>query len=802
MEKNPVFEFPDQPSTSEVSEGTARGNARPKYTSGKKVPGRTCALATFAALVVLALVGVIAIIVFRPTTTESKTETSASSDQVELLEQEMKNLRELVSEQATKHASNISSLKQLYGNAIQEMQQQISDSNQQLQLNSNQTIQEVQNQLHKTNEAMQQLLNNSIQGMQQKLVQLTAADQNIEAKIENTTQMHNQRYLDCKQTVVSLNKQTQRNVSQHIELQATKCSEGINALQLQANNSNTAIQIMQMDIKTLESNLTETSTNVETLEYKFRELNATDIDQRALSCEGLSPPTNGGVNVQAGPNSLTYGLGSVATYSCDPGYALVGQRTRTCQDNNGGTVTMGTWSGALPLCQDIHCSELATPNNGNVVLSDPALLVGTIATYNCNQGYVLAGDTTRSCKEGSDRTIGTWNGTMPICEVIIICQPLTQPSNGVISISTGTHGVNLGVGAIATYSCNSGHGLVGQASRTCVSGGGITGTWSGAEPTCEEILTCPSISPPTNGAITFTPGADNSNIGLGSVATYSCNLGYVLVGHTTRVCQSLYGGASAAWSVNPPICREAVYCPVLTAPGNGSVTVSSGFNPLSVGSVATYSCDPGYALLGTTTRNCADPDSDSVGTWTGAMPECQVIFCAELTVPENGTLVISSTLLGVGTTASYTCNQGHVLVGDVTRTCQDTSGGTATIGTWSGSDPTCAVPNRAMIDCQDTACRYEQLVCPEQDNCTVGCYDSRSYACFQTDVYCPSGRGDCTLNCDDSYSCLQANTTCPQGDCIVNCLNDYTCLSSAFECSGDNCIFNCQRQESCSNSNM
>ncbi len=51
--------------------------------------------------------------------------------------------------------------------------------------------------------------------------------------------------------------------------------------------------------------------------------------------------------------------------------------------------------------------------------------------------------------------------------------------------------------------------------------------------------------------------------------------------------------------------------------------------------------------------------------------------------------MISSTLLGVGTTASYTCNQGHVLVGDVTRTCQDTSGGTATIGTWSGSDPTC-----------------------------------------------------------------------------------------------------------------
>ncbi len=60
------------------------------------------------------------------------------------------------------------------------------------------------------------------------------------------------------------------------------------------------------------------------------------------------------------------------------------------------------------------------------------------------------------------------------------------------------------------------------------------------------------------------------------------------------------------------------------APGNGSLTISSGVNPLSVGSVATYSCDLGYALLpGPPTRTCEDPDSDSVGTWTGTMPDCE-----------------------------------------------------------------------------------------------------------------------------------------------------------------------------------
>ncbi len=166
MEKNPVFELPDQPSMTAMSGGrdnTAPGNARPKQTLGRRISGRMCAVATaalFATLVVLALVGVIAIIVFKPTTTESKTVTSASSDQVELQEEEMKNLMELVSKQATEHASNISLLKELHGNAIQEIRQQLDDSNQ------------------------------TIQSMQQKLVQLTVADQNINAKIDNTLQLN------------------------------------------------------------------------------------------------------------------------------------------------------------------------------------------------------------------------------------------------------------------------------------------------------------------------------------------------------------------------------------------------------------------------------------------------------------------------------------------------------------------------------------------------------------------------------------------------------------------------------------
>ena len=50
--------------------------------------------------------------------------------------------------------------------------------------------------------------------------------------------------------------------------------------------------------------------------------------------------------IGGGINLLPYSLGSVATYSCNTGYVLVGQTTRVCQDTNG-----GTWSERAPTCE-------------------------------------------------------------------------------------------------------------------------------------------------------------------------------------------------------------------------------------------------------------------------------------------------------------------------------------------------------------------------------------------------------------------------------------------------------------------
>ncbi len=60
------------------------------------------------------------------------------------------------------------------------------------------------------------------------------------------------------------------------------------------------------------------------------------------------------------------------------------------------------------------CSDLSTSTNGMISYNMETVSlrpVGTVATYTCNTGYTLTGDTTRTC--GSD---GMWSGKAPTCE--------------------------------------------------------------------------------------------------------------------------------------------------------------------------------------------------------------------------------------------------------------------------------------------------------------------------------------------------------------------------------------------------
>ena len=79
-------------------------------------------------------------------------------------------------------------------------------------------------------------------------------------------------------------------------------------------------------------------------------------------------------------------------------------------------------------------------------------------------------------------------------------------------------------------------------------------------------------------------------------------------------------------TVWPSLFPPAITCPALSDPANGMVTYSSGspvggMVPFDV--VATYQCDPGYALVGATTRTCTGDGSSTMGAFTGDQPSCE-----------------------------------------------------------------------------------------------------------------------------------------------------------------------------------
>ena len=61
--------------------------------------------------------------------------------------------------------------------------------------------------------------------------------------------------------------------------------------------------------------------------------------------------------------------------------------------------------------------------------------------------------------------------------------------------------------------------------------------------------TCSDLTNPTNGMINYNNMGTVSMRPVGTVATFTCDTGYILDGNPTRTC-----GSDGVWSVSAPIC--------------------------------------------------------------------------------------------------------------------------------------------------------------------------------------------------------------------------------------------------------
>eukprot|EP00731_Ephydatia_muelleri_P023697 Em0015g1280a len=232
------------------------------------------------------------------------------------------------------------------------------------------------------------------------------------------------------------------------------------------------------------------------------------------------------------------------------------------------------------------------------------------------------------------------------------------PNLQTMPIGHTSHGTNV------SFSCALGYTLNGSSFLTCEP----TGQWSGALPSCDQIL-CPSITPPQNGQL-LLPGTT-----IGSTATFSCNQGYTLVGSNRSTCQN-----NGKWDTPPPTCQIA-QCPPLSDPhlhmnGTGAV-----------GTNVTVWCDPIYSLSG-------GPDTISACYLAVLTPFLSLPYahlqdvCLNINVSALNDTFINNTKVDTtfgaipGSSVTFGCANGAQVVVETIYCLSQ--------GTWSAKPPFCS----------------------------------------------------------------------------------------------------------------
>ncbi|GFY38659.1 CUB and sushi domain-containing protein 3, partial [Trichonephila inaurata madagascariensis] len=241
----------------------------------------------------------------------------------------------------------------------------------------------------------------------------------------------------------------------------------------------------------------------------------------------------------------------------------------------------------------VNCGTLKNINFGKVTYADDRTTYNATAVYVCDENYTLVGSGTRRCAED-----GKWNGTEPRCEYVECGRPLTL-ENGTYTLLDDLTTYQSRV----SYRCNDNFTIIGHDQRSCLE----TGKWSGREPTC-KLIECGEPEIPDGAEIpsnaTFTihseihfrckPGHKISAVSTNDVATYK-NGGTTLKCNPDGKCCGLWQSpASAPWEVQ--------YI-------NGTTHLSS---------IASYSCNPGFRMIGSRLRVCSEN-----GKWSDNAPKCE-----------------------------------------------------------------------------------------------------------------------------------------------------------------------------------
>ncbi|XP_029988689.1 E-selectin isoform X2 [Sphaeramia orbicularis] len=279
--------------------------------------------------------------------------------------------------------------------------------------------------------------------------------------------------------------------------------------------------------------------------------NASQPSCNPVQCSSLTELENGFINCGDDANTkFTYE--NTCTFSCAPGYKLVGSETVTCMSS-------AEWSESMPHCEAITCQTPEKEDHLIVQCSglESDLRPESTCSFSCEAGFELQGEQTIQCSGN-----GEWNEVAPTCKAISCPAPEISP-RGVVSCtpspsSPPSADTQYPLGTVCTFSCDEGHELQGDLSMECAH----PGQWTSTSPTCTAVR-CPLLEAPENGHINCSASESVYN----SQCSFTCDQGYSLEGLERLTCDH-HGN----WTAEKPTCKEAEPPSEITAIASG-VTV-------------------------------------------------------------------------------------------------------------------------------------------------------------------------------------------------------------------------------------
>lgn len=351
---------------------------------------------------------------------------------------------------------------------------------------------------------------------------------------------------------------------------------------------------------------------------------------KASDCPLPPPPFPNAHQKSQSPQNT---IGSYVEYECNKGYTSEGRPTKILCDKDHDSQGY-FWNGNIT-CERIRCGPPPKIAHGNVTTGPNSDGTTTLATYRCFSGYAILdfkdglkfNDPTFVMSCGEEQR---WQKLhTPKCVKTCRTSDVKIDHGGIKSeprYTTKDEQKIFTENETATFSCESHYKLEGNSELKCME----SGLWSDKAPRC-VINICTSPGDIEHGRVTFdNHNADQTTSPIGTVARFRCNVGFKLVGNSTRQCQP--GGH---WSgQRTPICQKSMLkC-------EQRDLIDGEYQPKKANyflhDKITPHCKPDYYLWGPPSLTCSDFADSAVWLYPGCNKDVptELFNCNETPEPE------------------------------------------------------------------------------------------------------------------------------------------------------------------------